>query len=127
MAFATIFGQGLWIILGSLVAFLLGQVLDVAVFQKLKSLTGENKLWLRATGSTLVSQLLDSFVVLIVAFKIGADWSWALILAVGLNNYVYKVFIAIVLTPLIYLAHSFIDGYLGQELSDKMKAEASQS
>ena len=127
LAFATIFGQGLWIILGSLVAFLLGQVLDVAVFQKLKSLTGENKLWLRATGSTLVSQLLDSFVVLIVAFKIGADWSWALILAVGLNNYVYKVFIAIVLTPLIYLAHSFIDGYLGQELSDKMKAEASQS
>jgi uncharacterized integral membrane protein (TIGR00697 family) len=127
LAFATIFGQGIWIILGSLVAFLLGQVLDVAVFQKLKSLTGENKLWLRATGSTLVSQLLDSFVVLIVAFKIGADWSWALILAVGLNNYVYKVFIAIVLTPLIYLAHSLMDGYLGQELSDKMKAEASQS
>lgn len=127
LAFATIFGQGLWIILGSLVAFLVGQILDVAVFQKLKSITGEGKLWLRATGSTLVSQFVDSFVVLIIAFRLGADWSWALILAVGLHNYLYKFFVAIVLTPLIYLAHLAMDNYLGKEISDKMKAEASQS
>ncbi|MDB4161182.1 queuosine precursor transporter [Bacteroidia bacterium] len=127
LAFASIFGQGLWIILGSLVAFLVGQILDVAVFQKLKSITGESKLWLRATGSTLVSQFVDSFVVLIIAFRLGADWSWALILAVGLNNYLYKFVVALILTPLIYLAHLAIDNYLGKELSDKMKAEASQS
>ena len=127
LAFAKIFGQGLWIILGSLVAFLIGQILDVAVFHKLKSITGESKIWLRATGSTLVSQFVDSFVVLIIAFKLGADWSWALVLAVGFNNYFYKFFVAVVLTPVIYLAHSLIDRYLGKELADKMKNEASES
>ena len=127
LAFAKIFGQGLWIILGSLVAFLIGQMLDVAVFHKLKKITGEQKIWLRATGSTLVSQFVDSFVVLIIAFKLGADWSWALVLAVGFNNYFYKFFVAVVLTPIIYLAHSLIDRYLGKELADKMKNEASES
>ena len=127
LAFAQIFGQGLWIILGSLVAFLIGQLLDVAVFHKLKSITGERKIWLRATGSTLVSQFVDSFVVLIIAFKLGADWSWALVLAVGFNNYFYKFFVAVVLTPVLYLAHSLIDRYLGKELADKMKNEASES
>lgn len=124
LAFAKIFGQGIWIILGSLVAFLVGQILDVAVFHKLKKLTGEKKVWLRATGSTLVSQFVDSFVVLIIAFKLGADWSWALVLAVGFNNYFYKFFVAVILTPIIYLAHSLIDNYLGEELADRMKKEA---
>jgi hypothetical protein len=110
-----------------LVAFLIGQLLDVAVFHKLKSITGERKIWLRATGSTLVSQFVDSFVVLIIAFKLGADWSWALVLAVGFNNYFYKFFVAVVLTPVIYLAHNLIDRYLGKELADKMKNEASES
>ena len=45
-----------------------------SILQKLKSITGENKIWLRATGSTLISQVIDSFVVLFIAFKIGADW-----------------------------------------------------
>ncbi len=121
IAFAQIFGQGLWIILGSLVAFLIGQLIDVYVFQRLKQMTGEGKIWLRATGSTLVSQFIDSFVVLIIAFKLGANWSWALVFAVGLTNYFYKFFVAVVLTPVIYLAHFLIDKYLGEELADSMK------
>ncbi len=127
LAFAKVFGQGLWIIIGSLVAFLIGQIVDVLVFQKLKQITGEKKIWLRATGSTLVSQFIDSFVVLIIAFKLGADWTWALVIAVGINNYIYKFFIAIVLTPLIYLGHFLIDQYLGKELANKLKLEASNS
>jgi hypothetical protein len=125
-AFASVFGQGLWIIMGSLVAFLVGQFLDVTVFQQIKRITGEGKIWLRATGSTLVSQFIDSFVVLIIAFKLGADWSWALVIAVGLNNYFYKFVVAVLLTPVIYLAHFIIDRYLGEELADKMKREAGE-
>lgn len=125
LAFACVFGQGLWIILGSLVAFLIGQFLDVTVFQKIKKITGEGKVWLRATGSTLVSQFIDSFVVLIIAFKLGADWSWALVIAVGLNNYFYKFVVAVLLTPVIYLTHFVIDKYLGNELASKLKSEAS--
>src|SRR6476661_4344937 len=70
-AFRGIFGQGVWIIIGSLVAFLVSQVLDVFIFHKIKRVTGEKSIWLRATGSTLVSQLIDSFVVLFIAFYIG--------------------------------------------------------
>ncbi len=124
-AFSQVFGQGLWIICGSLVAFLVGQVLDAGIFHKLRVITGEKQLWLRATGSTLVSQFVDSFVVLYIAFVLGPQkWSMGLFLAVGTVNYCYKFVVAVVLTPLIYLAHYLIDKYLGEELSLKMRLEA---
>ena len=126
LAFAKVFGQGLWIIIGSLVAFLVGQFIDVFVFHKLKKVTGEKRLWLRATGSTLVSQFIDSFVVLVIAFKLGADWTWALVLAVGFNNYIYKFIVAIALTPVIYLGHTIIERYLGEDLAEKLKTEAAK-
>jgi hypothetical protein len=127
-AFKKIFTQGLGIIVGSLIAFLLGQLLDVFVFQRLRKLTGSRMIWLRATGSTLVSQLIDSFVVLGIAFYILAPaesrWSIPQVLSVGTINYIYKFTVAIALTPLIYLGHYFIDRYLGKELADKMTEEA---
>lgn len=123
-AFEAIFGQGLWIIIGSLAAFLVGQLVDVFIFHKIKEATGEKKIWLRATGSTLVSQLIDSFVVLYIAFGIGADWPISKILAIGAVNYVYKFIIAVVLTPLLYLIHHLIDNYLGEELADELKKDA---
>jgi uncharacterized PurR-regulated membrane protein YhhQ (DUF165 family) len=123
-AFRLVYGQGLWIIVGSLIAFLVGQLLDVLVFHRIKEYTGERMIWLRATGSTLISQLVDSFVVLFVAFYIGAGWSLKLVLAIGLVNYIYKFVMAIVLTPLIYIAHDWIERYLGPELAEKLKKEA---
>lgn len=123
-AFNAVFGQGLWIIIGSMIAFLVGQIADVYVFQRIKKWTGESAVWLRATGSTLVSQLIDSYVVLIVAFYIGADWELSRVLAIGTMNYIYKFGVAIFLTPLIYLGHYIIDNYLGAELAENMKQEA---
>lgn len=123
-SFNAIFGQSNWIIIASLVAFLLGQFIDVAVFHKLRNITGENKIWLRATGSTLVSQLIDSFVVLFIAFKIGADWPMSKVLAIGVVNYAYKFIVAIALTPVLYWAHHAIDNYLGKEESNRLMAEA---
>lgn len=124
LSFNKVMGQGLWIIIGSMLAFLVGQILDVAVFHKIKSMTGEKWIWLRATGSTLVSQFIDSFVVLIIAFYIGADWDITRVMAIGLVNYFYKFAMAIFLTPLIYLGHHFIDSYLGHDLALRMKYEA---
>ena len=124
MAFNGIFGQGMWIILGSLVAFLVSQLVDVYVFHRIKKVTGEKKVWLRATGSTLVSQLIDSFVVLIIAFKLGNDWSWAQVIAIAILNYTYKFTMAIVLTPVIYLAENRIEKYLGKDNVRKMKRAA---
>ena len=126
-AFQTVYLQGLGIIIGSLTAFLLGQFLDVYIFQRLRRLTGSKMIWLRATGSTLVSQLLDSFVVLLIAFYVFGNWELSQVMAVGIINYVYKFVVAIVLTPVLYLGHYAIDGYLGKDDADKMATEASIS
>ena len=131
-AFRGIFGQGLWIIIGSIVAFGIGQLLDVFVFHKIKKVTGEKNIWLRATGSTLVSQLVDSFVVLFIAFYVGKriqtgqgdPWSLHQVLVTGTGNYIYKFVIAIVLTPVIYLVHGWIEKYLGHDTASKMKQAA---
>lgn len=126
-AFKMIFTQQLGIIIGSLVAFLVAQLVDVNTFQWLRRLTGSDKIWLRATGSTLVSQLIDSFVVLGIAFYVFGNWSLAQVMAVGLINYIYKFVVAVVLTPVLYVAHYFIDQYLGKEAADRLAEEAAQS
>jgi uncharacterized integral membrane protein (TIGR00697 family) len=123
-AFGAVLGQGMWIIAGSICAFLLSQLVDVWVFHKIKKVTGEKSVWLRATGSTMVSQLIDSFIVLFIAFHIGKDWSVQRVLAIGLVNYSYKAVMAIVLTPLIYLVEYFIERYLGKEKVAEMKLKA---
>ena len=124
VAFRKIFGQGLWIIFGSVIAFLVGQLVDVIIFQRIKRWTGEKKVWLRATGSTLVSQFIDSFVVLFIAFYIGNDWELVRVLAIGIVNYIYKFSMAIILTPLIYLGHYLIDSYLGKDIAKQLKEQA---
>lgn len=121
-AFSAIFGQNNMIIIGSLVAFLVSQVVDVSVFHQIKKRTGHKHLWLRATGSTLVSQLVDSYIVLFIAFS--QYFTWQQILAIGMMNYIYKFTIAIVLTPLIYLIEGRIEKYVGHETAKKMKQAA---
>ena len=123
-AFNGIFGQGMWIIVGSLIAFLVSQIVDVTVFHKIKKHTGEKKVWLRATGSTIVSQLVDSFIVLFIAFKIGRGWSWQLVLGICLVNYIYKFSMAIILTPVIYFVEKRIEKYFGAETTHRMKQAA---
>jgi uncharacterized integral membrane protein (TIGR00697 family) len=121
-SFTAIFGQSNRIIIGSLVAFLVSQVVDVTVFHQIKRRTGDKHLWLRATGSTLVSQLVDSYIVLFIAFS--GVFSWQLILAVGMMNYFYKFTAALVLTPVIYLVEKRIENYLGHDTARKMKRAA---
>lgn len=123
-AFNAIFGQGMWIIIGSLVAFLVAQIVDVLIFHKIKKVTGEKMVWLRATGSTVVSQLVDSFIVLFIAFHIGNDWSIQKVLAIGIVNYTYKFLMALLLTPLLYFVHNRVDRYLGHEQAQAMKLAA---
>jgi uncharacterized integral membrane protein (TIGR00697 family) len=123
-AFAGVFGQGLWIIAGSLVAFLVGQIVDASVFRKVKELTGKKRIWLRATVSTMVSQLIDSYLVLYIAFVIGGNWSMEKLYSIGTTNYIYKVMIAICFIPLLYLIHKLIDKYLGKEVAEELKEVA---
>ncbi|MDU0372503.1 queuosine precursor transporter [Hymenobacter endophyticus] len=123
-AYRSIFRQGLGIIMGSITAFGIGQLLDATVFQLLRRATGGRYVWLRATGSTLVSQLVDSFVVLFVAFYVFGNWTLGQVLSVANANYWYKFAAAILLTPVLYLAHFLIDRYLGDEATRELQQEA---
>ena len=124
-AFAAVFGQGLWTIAGSLVAFLVGQLIDVSIFHRIRAATGERMVWLRATGSTAVSQLIDSFVVLYIAFVLGPQhWPTSLFLAVGTLNYGYKMCAAIAMIPLLYFIRRMITNYLGAAQAAHMREAA---
>ena len=123
-AFNAVFGQGMWIILGSIAAFMVSQLVDVFVFHKIKKVTGEKKVWLRATGSTLVSQFVDSFIVLFIAFYLGQGWSMQKVLAICMVNYAYKSLMAIILTPVIYAMENRMDKYLGADTARNMKLAA---
>jgi uncharacterized integral membrane protein (TIGR00697 family) len=124
-AYAVVFGQGLWTIGGSIIAFLVGQLIDVAIFHRILKMTGERYVWLRATASTAVSQLLDSFIVLYIAFVIGPQqWSIPQFLAVGTVNYAYKMTAAIALIPLLYVARAGIKSYLGSGEAERLRREA---
>jgi uncharacterized integral membrane protein (TIGR00697 family) len=127
-AFSVIFGQGLWTIWGSVIAFLIGQLIDVGIFHGIRRRTGEKNVWLRATGSTALSQLVDSFEVLYIAFVLGPQhWSMGLFLAVGTLNYLYKMAAAVALIPLLYIARGVIHAYLGHEQAHRMTEAAARA
>lgn len=123
-AFAAVFGQGMNIIIGSLTAFVVGQLVDALLFRWIKRITGDRRIWLRATGSTLVSQLVDSVVVTYVAFWVFRDMSFAMATALVLTAYAYKFVVAVLSTPLVYGAHALIQRYLGRERAEAMRREA---
>lgn len=123
-AFRLVFGQSLLIIIGSLTAFLTAQFVDVFIFHKIKKATGEGKIWLRTTGSTVVSQFFDSFVVIFIAFYLSGKWSLAQTFSVAIVGYLYKFLIAILMTPVIYGVHFLIDRWLGERLATEMKTTA---
>lgn len=113
--FTAVFGQSMWIIVGSLIAFVVSQLLDVAVFWKFKKYTGDKYIWLRATGSTVISQLIDTFIVAGIAFWLPGKVSFSENLNMSSTGYLAKLMIAVALTPLIYLGHRLIRNYLKDE------------
>ena len=123
-AYNVVFGQSQWIIVGSLIAFLIGQIVDVNVFHRIKESTGEGKIWMRSTGSTLVSQFIDTFVVGIFALHIGLKIPLAQVIATCCMGYLYKGVVALLMTPVIYGIHGIIENYLGHEVAAEMKKVA---
>ena len=112
--FNTIFGQSQWIIIGSIIAFLLSQLVDVYVFWMFKKATGDKHIWLRATGSTMVSQLIDTFVVQFIAFVLPGKWPFSEFLVNASWGYAFKLLVALALIPMIYLGHYVIGKYLNK-------------
>jgi uncharacterized integral membrane protein (TIGR00697 family) len=111
-SFNKVFGQAQMVIVGSICAFLVSQILDASLFMWIKSKTGERFIWLRSTGSTLISQLIDSYIVLYIGFVLPGRLSFTDFMEIAPTNYVLKIVIAILLTPLIYLGHYLIKRFV---------------
>ncbi len=125
--FDAVFGQSLWIIFGSVTAFAVSQLVDVGVFWIVRHQTGGRFLWMRATGSTVVSQLIDSIVIIGIAFWLPGKVKTAEFLAIAASNYSYKFIIAVAMTPFIYAAHAAIDRFLGREEAHQLIEHAAKS
>lgn len=112
--YGKVFGQSLWVIAGSITAFLFSQVLDATIFAWIKRKTGNKMIWLRSTGSTLISQLFDSYLVLYIGFIVPGTLPLSAFWEIAPTNYLLKLIMAIALTPLIYLGHYLVRRYLGE-------------
>lgn len=124
--FSKLFGGSLWIMTGSIVAFVFSQMIDVWAFWFIRRLTGEKMIWLRSTGSTVFSQLVDSYTVLIIGFWIPGTFTFKEILVLGITGYSVKLVIAIGLTPFIYLVRYGVKRILGNEQAEEMSRAAAE-
>lgn len=118
--FQKVFGNSVMVILGSITAFLISQLIDIWSFWFMRRITGGKMIWLRATGSTVISQLFDSYIVLMIGFLLPGTISFEQFLQFGITGYLTKLVIAICLTPLIYGIHFLIDKMLGEGNAHKL-------
>ena len=101
--------QNAWrLITASMVAYLFAQFIDVRVFHFWKKLTNGKHLWLRNNGSTIASQLIDTTLVISILF-VGV-WDTNQILSAIIDGWIFKMLIALLDTPIIYIAIYFLKG-----------------
>jgi queuosine precursor transporter len=127
LQFQAVFGQSLWIIVGSVAAFALSQLIDVGVFWLVRHRTGRRYLWMRATGSTVVSQFIDSIVIIGIAFWLPGKVKASEFLTVAASNYSFKLIVAVGITPLLYAGHAAIDRFLGADEADDLVEQSAKA
>jgi len=125
--FQAVFGQSMWIIVGSVIAFALSQMIDVFIFWLVRHKTGPRFLWMRATGSTVVSQLIDSIVIIGIAFWLPGKVKTSEFLTVAASNYSFKLLVALGITPLLYAGHAAIDRFLGMEEAHQLIEQSAKA
>jgi queuosine precursor transporter len=120
--FQSAFGTSARLYVASLSAYVIGQLLDITIFNSLRRVTGHRLLWLRATGSTILSQALDSLAVSFV-FLVGTR-PLGFIVGNAANNYLGKLAMAVLLTPVIYLGHNVFKRYVAESDSPALAGPA---
>ncbi len=106
--YAKVFGGSAQLFVASMLAYLVGQFLDIHVFHFWKAITQSRHLWLRSTGSTIFSQAIDTVTINVIFGRVTAAWTWGFIGAKIGREYVIKFCVAVLLTPAIYAAHGAI-------------------
>lgn len=111
--FRKAFGGSLPIMIGSITAFIVSQLIDVRLFHLFNKLLKGRWIWVRSTGSTMISQLADGFIVLFIGFYLPGTFDFQQILEYWMMGYAFKLLVAVSLTPLIYLMHYLARTILG--------------
>ena len=107
--YKTIFGSSLRIIAASIIAFALAQIHDVISFEWWKKKTKGKALWLRNNLSTIVSQLIDTFVFMMIAFyQLTPKFTFIFIIHLIIPYYLFKILFAIIDTPFVYLGVNWL-------------------
>jgi len=119
--FRKAFGGSLYIMIGSITAFIVSQLLDVQLFHFFNKLTKGKMIWLRSTGSTVVSQLADSLIVAFIGLYLSKAFTLEIAMFLAITGYVTKLAFAVCLTPLVYLMHYLARNILGEK--PKIEAE----
>jgi uncharacterized integral membrane protein (TIGR00697 family) len=110
-SYDNVFGLSWRLFFGSLIAYLLGQLSDIQTFQIFRRLTKNRLLWLRAAGSTALSQMIDTIVVNFLCLV--GSVPLAAIAGIVASAYAYKMAVALALTPLLYVARGIVTRKLG--------------
>jgi uncharacterized integral membrane protein (TIGR00697 family) len=90
------------------------------MFWIIRKKTGSKMMWLRSTGSTVVSQLIDTFLIQFIAFVIPGVWTMQEFMKNAAFGYTLKIIIAVCLIPLIFILHKALDNYFGEKESEKI-------
>lgn len=120
VSYNNVFGSGMYMIIASIIAFIISQLLDSFVFWIIRKQTGEKMMWLRSTGSTLVSQLIDTFLIQFIAFVIPGVWTMQEFWRNAAFGYGLKVILAVLLIPAIWALHKVLDNYFGEGRAHKI-------
>jgi len=116
-SYDAILGLTPMIVLGSLVAYFCGEFSNSYILAKMKVWTAGKHLWMRTIGSTLVGQGIDSILFILIAF--GAVLPGSLLITLIVSNYIFKVAIEILFTPLTYKAIAFLKAREGVDAYDR--------
>ncbi|MAZ72374.1 MAG: hypothetical protein CMC70_04430 [Flavobacteriaceae bacterium] len=120
--FSTVFGATAIAVFASMTAYLLAQYIDIQIFHFWKRLTRGKHLWLRNNFSTFLSQFVDTFTVLLLlcAFK---KIEWSLFGALLFSGFLFKVLVAVLDTPLLYVSVYALRKKFGLGIGEELKLQ----
>ena len=111
-AYESVFTLPGFLISASMLAYLVAQLIDVRIFHYLKKVTNEKKLWLRNNLSTMFSQLIDTIIVNSIFLYFGLNLGWDIIIKIIIASYLFKIIIALLDTPLVYIGVHYTRKYI---------------
>ena len=120
--FTQVFGQTALAVIASMLAYLFAQYIDIQVYHFWKRLTKGKKLWVRNNFSTITSQAVDTFSVLLLlcSFKI---LTWDLFLPLFVSGFLFKVGVALLDTPFMYLAVYFFRKRFQLKMNEELRID----